>query len=97
MFLALDKYEQEAVTTFFNLHNASIWIYTNLSKEGVLYCNEAIAVSMDINKVKQEVTEEEAADIAAAEDLKKTMLRQCLMCTCARMRLDLYVRTDTKT
>lgn len=70
MFLALDTFEQEAVTTFFNLHNASIWIYNNLSKEGVLYCNEAIAFSMESNKVKSEPVDEFEAKSEAGEKIE---------------------------
>lgn len=66
IFRGLPANEQVAVINYFNLHNAAIWIYGNLSKEGVEYVNLAVQASVESQKLAEDkrTTEEINEEIA---------------------------------
>lgn len=49
-FSALSQHDQSAVVTFFNLHNAAMFVYNNLSKDAQEYCEYCISVSQEDQK-----------------------------------------------
>lgn len=44
-YAALSQHDQAAVVTFFNLHNAAIFVYNDLSKDAQEYCEYCIQLS----------------------------------------------------
>lgn len=55
MFLGLSLNEQQAVTSFFNLHNTAVWIHSNLSKEAQKYVKVCIKASHEAGQVEKDV------------------------------------------
>lgn len=53
-FRALPVKEQEAITNFFNLHNAAIWIYNNLTDEAKQYVDFCISMVNEGNQIEKE-------------------------------------------
>lgn len=54
-FRGFEPNDQQAITNFFNLHNAAGWIYTNLSQ----LCKDYIDQCIEFSKEANEPTEEE--------------------------------------
>ena len=52
-FLALDPKDQQAVTNFFNLHNAAHFIYDLLSDQAKSYVSYCIQLSSEANKIEK--------------------------------------------
>lgn len=54
LFLKLSEKDKNAVTHFFNLHNAAIFVFTTLSKEGVAYAEYCMKLSQEKKQVEKE-------------------------------------------
>lgn len=47
MFLALDPIEQKRVTTFFNLHNAAMFVFEQMGEDAKQYTNYCIQLASE--------------------------------------------------
>lgn len=56
-FRALDAKSQAAVTHFFNLHNAAIFIYATLSKEAAEYAEYCMNLSMEASSTEAKIND----------------------------------------
>ena len=61
-FLALENNEQQAITNYFNLHNAACWIYSNLSKPAQEWVTLSINATVETNQNNEELQKEIEAD-----------------------------------
>lgn len=53
-FLKFDKDVQNAITYFFNLHNAAHYFYSHLPEEAQVYVNYCIQLSQEADKIEEE-------------------------------------------
>lgn len=53
-FFKLSADEQAAVTNFFSLHNAAVWIHSKLSKQAQDFVQKCIALSTEHDSVEED-------------------------------------------
>lgn len=53
LFMNLPKVEQDKLTNYFNLHNAAIWVYLQMSEDAKKYCELCIKMTNEANKLEK--------------------------------------------